>query len=262
MAAKEGGGVMLIVKNLRKVFNKEEALDLQKVALDDLSITIEDGEFVTIIGGNGSGKSTFINLIGGVIEEDEGYIYLDNILLSKLKQYQRAKYLGHVFQDPLLGTAGNMSVVENLYLASKKGGKRRLKWAFKKDTAQKFHDLVATLGLNIEDRLNQKIGLLSGGQRQAITLLMAILNEPKLLLLDEHTAALDPKTAKTVLELTNKIVLKHKITTLMVTHNLADALNYGNRLIMFKDGKVILDVKDEEKSCLTVKDILLKFEIY
>lgn len=253
---------MLKVNHLTKIFNKDQSEDLRKVALDDLNITIEDGEFVTVIGGNGSGKSTFMNLVSGVYEQDEGTIYLDDILLSNLRQYKRARYLGHVYQDPLLGTAGNMSVIENLYLAGKKGDRRKLRWAFHKNEEKAYHDLVGRLNLNIEDRLNQKVGLLSGGQRQAITLLMAILNKPKLLLLDEHTAALDPKTAKTVLELTEKIITENKITTLMVTHNVADALKYGTRLIMFKDGKVVFDVKGEEKERLSVKDVLLKFEVY
>lgn len=253
---------MLKIKNLTKVFNEDLSDDLIKTALDNINIHIEDGEFVTVIGGNGSGKSTFLNVISGMVKETSGDILLNDININKLKEYERAKYIGRVFQDPLLGTAHNMSVLENLYLASHKGKKRKLKWSFKREEEMKFNKLISELNLNLENNLTQKIGLLSGGQRQAITLLMAVMNDPNLLLLDEHTAALDPKTAKVVLNLTEEIVNKNKITTIMITHNMKDALTYGNRLIMFNEGKIVLDVKGEEKNNLKIKDLLEKFEDY
>lgn len=251
---------MLKLENATKIFNKDLSSDLVKVALDNINLEINKGDFITIIGGNGSGKTTLLNVISGIYKLDNGTITLNDKSINNLKEYQRAKFLGRVFQDPLLGTAGNMSVLENLYLASQKGRKRKLKWAFHKDKEIEFFELIKSLGLNIESSLTQKIGLLSGGQRQAITLLMATLQKPEILLLDEHTAALDPKTADVVLELTNDLVTKNNLTTLMITHNMKDALKYGNRLIMFKDGKIVLDVKNEDKANLTVKDLLFKFE--
>lgn len=251
---------MLKIENLTKIFNEDLSSDLVKVALDNVSVNIEKGEFVTIIGGNGSGKSTFLNTISGLLKETSGVIKLNDININKLKEHERAKYIGRVFQDPLLGTAANMSVLENLYLASHKGTKRKLKWSFNKESEKKFINKVSELNLNLENNLHQKIGLLSGGQRQAITLLMAAMNNPSLLLLDEHTAALDPKTAQVVLNITNKIVKENEITTIMITHNMKDALTYGNRLIMFSEGKIVLDVKGEEKKNLKIIDLLEKFE--
>lgn len=253
---------MLKIENLTKVFNEDLSEDLIKTALDNVSLHIEKGEFVTVIGGNGSGKSTFLNTISGMIKETNGNILLNDININKLREHERAKYIGRVFQDPLLGTAHNMSVLENLYLANHKGKKRRLKWSFKKELENDFINLVSELNLNLENNIHQKIGLLSGGQRQAITLLMAVMNDPNLLLLDEHTAALDPKTANNVLNITDKIVKENNITTIMITHNMKDALTYGDRLIMFSNGKIVLDVKGEEKKNLKIRDLLEKFEDY
>jgi len=251
---------MLKLQNVTMTFNKEMSKDLVKVALDNVSLQINKGDFVTIIGSNGSGKTTLLNVISGVHKIDNGEILLNNKNINNLKEHQRARFLGRVFQDPLLGTAGSMSVLENLYLANQKGSKRKLKWAFNKKDEEKFFNSVKELNLNIENNLTQKIGLLSGGQRQAITLLMSTLQKPDILLLDEHTAALDPKTAEVVLNLTETLINKHNLTTLMITHNMRDALKYGNRLIMFKSGKIVLDVKGREKDELTIKDLLFKFE--
>lgn len=251
---------MLKLKNIKKTFNQELSADLVKVALNNIDLEVNKGDFITIIGGNGSGKTTLLNLISGVHTADKGTILLNNQNISNLREHQRAKFFGRVFQDPLIGTAGNMSVLENLYLANQKGRRRGLKWSFNKELESTFRELVKELNLNIENNLNQKIELLSGGQRQAITLLMATLQRPEILLLDEHTAALDPKTAKKVLDITNEIIIKNDLTTLMITHNMRDALNYGNRLLMFKDGNIILDVKDEAKAKLTIKELLLMFE--
>lgn len=250
---------MLEIKNLTKIFNKDEA-ENQKIALDNISLNIEDGEFVTIIGGNGSGKSTLMNMISGVYEPDNGNIFIDNVDVTKMSESKRALFLGRVFQDPLMGTAANMSILENLEIAFRRGEKSTLKWGFKKENLKVFKNLLSKLNLGLEDRIEQKVGLLSGGQRQAVTLLMATLKSPKLLLLDEHTAALDPKTARKVLELTNEIVTENKLTTLMITHNMRDALKYGNRLIMFNEGHIIVDVKGEEKANLTIEDLLARFE--
>lgn len=251
---------MLKVENVTKVFNKDLSEDLQKIALNDVSININEGDFVTVIGSNGSGKSTFLNIVAGVYEVDQGNLILNEKNINNLKEYQRAKYIGRVFQDPLLGTAGNMSVMENLYLASHKGERRKLKWSFSKNKETDFRELLKPLNLGVENNLNQKIGLLSGGQRQAITLLMATLNKPDILLLDEHTAALDPKTAKTVLEITNEVVTKNNLTTIMITHNMRDAITYGNRLVMFKEGKIILDVTGKEKENLEIRELIEMFE--
>lgn len=251
---------MLEINNLYKVFNSDMAEDLRKVALNDVSVTINKDDFVTIIGSNGSGKSTFFNTISGLYTPDSGTILLDNTDITNLKEFKRASLIGRVFQDPLIGTAGDMSVLENLYLSYKKGEKRKLKWVFNKKDEEYFYEMVKNLDLGIENNLNQKIKFLSGGQRQAITLLMATLKKPKLLLLDEHTAALDPKTANIVLELTKKIVLEQNIPTIMITHNISDAIKYGNRIIMFKDGKIVLDVSGSAKEKLTVTKVLSKFE--
>lgn len=249
---------MLKIDNISKTFNKGTINE--KLALDNLSITINDGDFITVIGGNGAGKSTMLNAICGTISVDEGSIVLDDKDITKLGEAKRAKYLGRVFQDPMMGTCADMSVEENLALAIRRGKKRSLKWGMPKKDREDFVSALEKLDLGLEERLSSKVGLLSGGQRQAITLLMATLNRPELLLLDEHTAALDPKTAEKVLKLTKQIVEDGNITTLMITHNMQDAINYGNRLIMMNAGKIIYDVCGEEKKNLTVKTLLEKFE--
>lgn len=251
---------MLKIENLTKIFNKELGLEEQKVALDNISLEVNDGDFITIIGGNGSGKSTLMNMISGEYEPDSGTIYIDGEDVTNLSDYKRAKYLGRVFQDPRIGTATSMSLLENLEIAYRRGDKKKLKWGFNKDYEDMFKEALAKLNLGLENRLNQKIGLFSGGQRQAVTLLMATLKTPKLLLLDEHTAALDPKTAKIVLDITDQVVTENKLTTLMITHNMRDAIKYGNRLIMLNNGHIVLDIKGEEKQNLTVQDLLAKFE--
>ena len=252
---------MLKLVNITKTFNISGNKEDERIALDDISLEINEGDFVTIIGSNGSGKTTTLNVIAGSLVPDKGDILLEDKSILKLKEYQRAKYFGRVFQDPLLGTAGDMSIVENLEVAYLRGEKHSpLKWGFKKKHEEIFVNELKRFNLGLEKRLNQKVGLLSGGQRQALTLLMATINKPKVLLLDEHTAALDPKTAKKVLELTEKIVREDKLTTIMVTHNMKDAITYGNRLIMFHLGHIILDVKGEEKAKLTVEDLLRKFD--
>ncbi len=251
---------MLKLSHVMKIFNKDLPEDQKKVALDDVSLHIEQGEFVTVIGGNGSGKSTFLNVVCGVHEVDAGTITLDGVDITNMPEFKRAAFLGRVFQDPMMGTAANMSLLENLFVAKRKAVRKKLRWGFNKTDEKRFLSLVASLHLGLEQRMQQKIGLLSGGQRQAITLIMAILEQPKLLLLDEHTAALDPKTAKTVLDLTNKIIEENHITTVMITHNMKDAIKYGNRLLMFHDGKIIYDAKGEEKKQLTISQLLAKFE--
>ena len=249
---------MLEIKNVTKIFNKGTVNE--KVALDDFSLTLEDGDFVTVIGGNGSGKSTMMNAIAGVWPVDEGRIVIDGIDVTKLPEHKRAKYLGRVFQDPMTGTAATMGIEENLALAKRRGKRRSLKTGITKKEREEYKELLKSLDLSLEERMTSKVGLLSGGQRQALTLLMATLQKPKVLLLDEHTAALDPKTAAKVLETTEKIVNRDKLTTLMITHNMKDAIVHGNRLIMLKDGHVILDIRGEEKKKLTVEDLLHKFE--
>ena len=249
---------MLKIDNISKTFNKGTINE--KLALNGLSITINDGDFITVIGGNGAGKSTLLNAICGTIIVDNGSIVLDGKEITKLGEAKRAKYLGRVFQDPMMGTCADMSVEENLALAIRRGKTRSLKWGMPKKDREAFVGALAKLDLGLEERLSSKVGLLSGGQRQAITLLMATLNRPELLLLDEHTAALDPKTAEKVLYLTKQIVEDGNITTLMITHNMQDAITYGNRLIMMNAGKIIYDVSGEEKKSLTVKALLEKFE--
>ena len=253
----EANKPMLSLKNITKVFYPGTINE--KVAIDDLSLDLEPGDFVTIIGGNGAGKSTTLNAIAGVWPLDEGHVIIDGVDITKLPEYKRAKYIGRVFQDPMTGTAANMQIEENLALAARRGKKRTFKWSIMKSERKDFRELLATLDLGLEDRMTAKVGLLSGGQRQAVTLLMATMNKPKLLLLDEHTAALDPKTAAKVLELTDKVVSENKLTALMVTHNMKNAIQYGNRLIMMNRGKIILDVKGEEKKNLTVEMLLEQF---
>ena len=248
---------MLELHQVCKTFNPGTVNE--KAALNHLSLTLEEGDFVTVIGGNGAGKSTMLNAISGVWPVDKGAIRIDGVDVTELSEHRRAVYLGRVFQDPMVGTAGNMTIEENLALAARRGEKRTLRWGIKKSEREQFKELLRPLGLGLEDRLTAKVGLLSGGQRQALTLLMASLKKPKVLLLDEHTAALDPKTAAKVLELSDQIVEEHKLTTLMVTHNMKDAIAHGNRLIRLDVGRVILDIRGEDKKKLTVPELLARF---
>ena len=249
---------MLDLKNIYKTFNAGTVNEKQ--ALKGIDLTLEDGDFVTVIGGNGAGKSTMLNAIAGVWPVDEGQIIIDGKDVTKLPEHKRAAFLGRVFQDPMNGTAATMGIEENLALALRRGQSRTLRAGIKASEREVYKRLLSTLGLGLEDRLTSKVGLLSGGQRQALTLLMATLKKPKLLLLDEHTAALDPKTAAKVLETTEMIVNRDHLTTLMITHNMKDAITHGNRLIMMMEGKIILDIRGEEKKKLTVEDLLHKFE--
>ena len=249
---------MLEISHVTKVFNVGTVNE--KVALNDFSLTLENGDFVTVIGGHGAGKSTMMNAIAGVWPVDAGTIKIDGTDITKLPEHKRAAFLGRVFQDPMTGTAATMGIEENLALAARRGNRRTLRAGIKASEREEYRELLKILGLGLEDRLTSKVGLLSGGQRQALTLLMATMKKPKLLLLDEHTAALDPKTAAKVLETTDLIVNRDHLTTLMITHNMRDAIAHGNRLIMLKDGKVILDIRGEEKKKLTVEDLLHKFE--
>ncbi|MDD3223065.1 MAG: ATP-binding cassette domain-containing protein [Lachnospiraceae bacterium] len=248
---------MLSISNVSKTFNIGTINE--KKALQSISLHLEPGDFVTIIGGNGAGKSTMLNMIAGVYPIDSGLIQLDGTNISRLPEHARAKYLGRVFQDPMRGTAADMEIQENLALALRRGNARGLGWGISKEEKLQYKKLLTRLDLGLEDRLSSKVGLLSGGQRQALTLLMATLKKPKLLL-DEHTAALDPKTAKKVLDLTEEIVNENKLTALMVTHNMKDAIRLGNRLVMMHEGKIIYDVRDEEKMNLEVNDLMKKFE--
>ena len=249
---------MLELKNIYKTFNAGTVNEKQ--ALKGIDLTLEDGDFVTVIGGNGAGKSTMLNAIAGVWPVDEGQIIIDGKDVTKLPEHKRAAFLGRVFQDPMNGTAATMGIEENLALALRRGQSRTLRAGIKASEREVYKRLLSTLGLGLEDRLTSKVGLLSGGQRQALTLLMATLKKPKLLLLDEHTAALDPKTAAKVLETTEMIVNRDHLTTLMITHNMKDAITHGNRPIMMMEGKIILDIRGEEKKKLTVEDLLHKFE--
>ena len=249
---------MLELKNIYKTFNPGTINE--KRALNGLNLKLNEGDFVTVIGGNGAGKSTMLNAVAGTWPVDEGQILIDNIDVTKLSEHKRATYLGRVFQDPMTGTAATMGIEENLALAKRRGKTRFLRSGITKAEREEYKELLKILNLGLEDRLTSKVGLLSGGQRQALTLLMATLKKPSLLLLDEHTAALDPKTAKKVLDITEKIVARDNLTTMMVTHNMKDAINIGNRLIMMSDGKIIYDVKGEEKKKLKVADLLQKFE--
>ncbi len=248
---------MLEIKNITKVFNAGTVNE--KVALNGLNLTLNDGDFVTVIGGNGAGKSTMLNAIAGAWKLDSGSIVIDGVDITSMPEHKRAKFLGRVFQDPMMGTAAGMQIDENLALAKRRGKRRGLTWGVTKAEREEYKEMLSVLGLGLENRLTTKVGLLSGGQRQAITLLMASMNSPKLLLLDEHTAALDPKTAATVLEITDKIVKENKLTTLMITHNMRDAINHGNRLIMMNEGKVVVDISGEEKKNLTIEDLLKLF---
>lgn len=248
---------MLRAEGVVKVFNPGTVN--QNLALRGVDLNLESGEFVTLIGGNGAGKSTFLNTVAGVYPIDRGKISICDIDITKESEFKRAAFLGRVFQDPMMGTASNMILEENLALAYRRGEKRTLRWGISSKERRLYKDILAQLELGLEDRLDVKVKRLSGGQRQAITLLMATLKNPKVLLLDEHTAALDPKTAEKVLELTDKLVSDNKLTTLMVTHNMRDAINYGNRLIMMHSGQIILDISGEEKQKLTVEELVARF---
>ena len=248
---------MLKLTNITKTFNPGTITE--KKALRGIDLTLEDGDFVTVIGGNGAGKSTLLNLIAGVRYTDTGSIELDGMNLTHKPEYYRARFLGRVFQDPMMGTAANMGIEENLAMAYRRGKRRGLKWHIKSSEKDIYKNQLKLLDLGLENRMTAKVGLLSGGQRQALTLLMSCLQKPRLLLLDEHTAALDPKTAAKVLELTEEFVNRDHLTTFMVTHNMKDAIRYGNRLIMMMDGKIVFDVRGEEKKNLTVEDLLEKF---
>ena len=248
---------MLKLTNITKTFNPGTITE--KKALRGIDLTLEDGDFVTVIGGNGAGKSTLLNLIAGVHYTDTGSIELDGMNLTHKPEYYRARFLGRVFQDPMMGTAANMGIEENLAMAYRRGKRRGLKWHIKSSEKDIYKNQLKLLDLGLENRMTAKVGLLSGGQRQALTLLMSCLQKPKLLLRDEHTAALDPKTAAKVLELTEEFVNRDHLTTFMVTHNMKDAIRYGNRLIMMMDGKIVFDVRGEEKKNLTVEDLLEKF---
>lgn len=251
-------GYMLEIQNVHKTFNKGTINE--KVALNGVNLNLNKGDFVTIIGGNGAGKSTTLNAIAGVWPVDEGNIIVDGVDITKLSEHKRAVYLGRVFQDPMIGTASTMSIEENMAIAARRGERRGFSWGISKKEREEYKEKLRQLNLGLEERLSNKVGLLSGGQRQAITLLMAALKKPKLLLLDEHTAALDPKTAAKVLEISDNIIHEYGLTAMMVTHNMKDAIAHGNRLIMMHEGKIIFDVAGEEKKKLTVADLLAKFE--
>lgn len=245
---------MLKLENVCKTFNAGTVNE--KIALNGLNLELKEGEFVTVIGGNGAGKSTMLNSVAGVFGIDSGSISIDGIDVTHLPEHKRAKYIGRVFQDPMMGTAATMQIEENLALAARRGKPRTLRPGITKADREFYREQLKILDLGLEDRMTAKVGLLSGGQRQALTLLMATLQQPKLLLLDEHTAALDPKTAAKVLDATQRIIEKSGLTTLMITHNMRDAINYGNRLIMMYDGHVIVDVSGQEKKNLTVEQLL------
>ena len=251
-------GYMLEIRNISKTFNKGTINE--KKALDGVNLNLNPGYFVTIIGGNGAGKSTTLNAIAGAWYVDAGQIIVDGTDITRLPEHKRAAYLGRVFQDPMTGTASTMSIEENMAIAARRGARRGLRWGISKKEREDYKRQLKELNLGLEDRLSSKVGLLSGGQRQAITLLMAAARKPKLLLLDEHTAALDPKTAAKVLEISDKIIAEHGLTAMMVTHNMKDAIAHGNRLIMMHEGKIIYDVSGEEKKRLHVSDLLAKFE--
>ena len=248
---------MLTITNIHKTFNKGTINE--KKALNGVDLHLDEGDFVTIIGGNGAGKSTTLNAVAGVFPVDSGKIEIDGVDVTNLPEYKRAAYLGRVFQDPMTGTAPNMQIIENLALATRRGKKRGLRWGVTKTEREEFGEKLKILGLGLEDRMTAKVGLLSGGQRQALTLLMASLQKPKLLLLDEHTAALDPATAAKVLELSDQIVRENNLTAMMIPHNMKDAIEHGSRLIMMNEGKIIFDVEGEAKKKLTKKDLMDKF---
>ena len=248
---------MLEVRNVCKTFNPGTVNE--KTALREVSLTLNDGDFVTVIGGNGAGKSTLLNAVAGAWPVDQGTISIGGVDVTHLPEHKRAKYIGRVFQDPMMGTAATMQIEENLALASRRGEKRTLRPGITREEREQYREVLKILDLGLEDRLTSKVGLLSGGQRQALTLLMATLRKPQLLLLDEHTAALDPKTAAKVLDATERIVQKDRLTTLMITHNMKDAIVHGNRLVMMYEGRIVLDIAGEEKKKLTVEQLLAKF---
>ena len=248
---------MLYLNDVKKTFNPGTINE--KKALCGVDLHLKQGDFVTIIGGNGAGKSTTLNAIAGVWPIDSGEIIIDGVSVGKLSEHQRAKYIGRVFQDPMMGTAAPMEIQENLAIAARRGDRRTLKWSISKREKEEFRELLKILDLGLEDRMTAKVGLLSGGQRQALTLLMATLKKPQLLLLDEHTAALDPKTAAKVLEISDKLISENGLTAMMVTHNMKDAIAHGNRLIMMHEGRIIFDVSGEEKKALTVDALIQKF---
>ena len=250
---------MLDLKNVSKTFHPGTVN--ARTALDDLSLHLEEGDFVTVIGGNGAGKSTLLNAIAGSFAVDSGSISIGGQDVSRLPEFKRAALIGRVFQDPMQGTAATMQIEENLALAARRGQPRGLRWGITKEEREKYRKLLQPLDLGLENRLTAKVGLLSGGQRQALTLLMAALKRPKLLLLDEHTAALDPKTAAKVLSLSDQIVAENHLTTLMITHNMKDAIRHGNRLLMMSAGRIVLDISGEEKKKLTVEDLLHRFSL-
>ena len=249
---------MLRMRNITKTFNSG-TVD-ERVALDHMDLTLQDGDFVTVIGGNGAGKSTMQNAICGTWQPDEGSIELDGVNVSGMPEYKRACYLGRVYQDPMMGTSAGMEIEENLALAVRRGKRHTLRLGIRRSEREDYRRRLKELGLGLEDRLTTKVGTLSGGQRQALTLLMATLQRPKLLLLDEHTAALDPQTAARVMELTDRLVQENHLTTLMITHNMRDAIAHGNRLIMLYEGRIAVDVSGEDKERLTVEDLLGMFE--
>lgn len=249
---------MLDIKHLSKTFFPGTVNE--KRALTDVNLHMEPGDFITIIGGNGAGKSTLLNSIAGVFPIDAGQILIDGVDVSKMPEHKRARYIGRVFQDPMMGTAAGMMIEENLAIASRRGKTPGLSWALKDSDRERFREMLKELDLGLENRLTSRVGLLSGGQRQALTLLMAAMNKPRLLLLDEHTAALDPKTAEKVLNMTKKVIERDHLTSLMITHNMRDALRFGNRLIMMNAGHIVVDVGAEEKAKLTIPDLLALFE--
>ena len=250
---------MLDIINIHKTFNLGTINE--KVALNGVNLHLDDGDFCTIIGGNGAGKSTMLNAVAGVWPVDEGAILLDDENVTGVPEHMRAAYLGRVFQDPMTGTAATMEIQENLALAARRGKRRGLGWGITKEEKEKYHAMLQSLELGLEDRMTAKVGLLSGGQRQALTLLMATLKKPKLLLLDEHTAALDPKTAEKVLRVTDQMIQREHLTAMMVTHNMKDAIAHGNRLIMMHEGRVILNISGDEKQKLTVADLMHQFSV-
>ncbi len=251
---------MLTLSHVSKTFKVDDNKDNDRKALIDVSLEVAEGEFLTVIGGNGSGKTTLLNVIAGVFMSDEGSIILNGVNLTKVKEHRRAKAIGRVFQDPMVGTVAGMSVEENMSLALRRGTIPSLQWGLTAKNRTLFTNELSKLQLGLEKRLFTKAGLLSGGQRQALTLVMATLRRPELLLLDEHTAALDPKTAKTVMDLTERLIQEQHLTAIMITHNMKDAIRYGNRLVMMSEGRIILDVKGEEKANLTVEELIQKFQ--
>lgn len=248
---------MLEIREVSKIFNATTVNE--KIAINNLSLTVNDNEFVTVIGGNGAGKSTLLNLISGALFPDSGKILLNGRDITRIPDFKRAKFIGRVFQDPNMGTSADMLIEENLALSLRRGRVRTLKWGIQESERQFFRDELSKFDLGLENRLNTKVGLLSGGQRQALTLLMAVMIKPELLLLDEHTAALDPKTASNVLKMTDEVVRENHLTTLMITHNMKDAIEYGNRLIMMNEGKIVLDISGSEKEKMTVPYLLELF---